>query len=201
MPFLLRFLSPIDAVDWLSNLAQRSRDAGATKGRLLLLLCLPLLTLACEKEPLDTLDELVPATQEGANTLGCLIDGEVFYNRGGSSNDLDITATVGNSPLYTIEVVGKEFLNDRKRVFLKILNPRVGPIQPITSRPILGFNIGIGADTDDYFLNLDFPYDVNVNHLDELNNIISRTFNFVVTNQTDGSSIAISDGRFDVKYQ
>ena len=52
---------------------------------LTLFLIAALLTLAtaCEKEPLDTLDELVPATQEGANTLGCLIDGEVFYNRGG----------------------------------------------------------------------------------------------------------------------
>ena len=46
-----------------------------------------LLAAACTKADDDTLttplDELPPATQVGANTFGCLIDGVPFVNGGG----------------------------------------------------------------------------------------------------------------------
>ncbi|WP_375416207.1 hypothetical protein [uncultured Hymenobacter sp.] len=55
----------------------------------LLLLTLPLaLLLGCKKDDPDPVDQLPPATQTGANTLGCLINGQPWTPQGndGSSN-------------------------------------------------------------------------------------------------------------------
>lgn len=32
----------------------------------------------CKKKPVDPIDQLPPETQTGANTFGCLVNGEVF---------------------------------------------------------------------------------------------------------------------------
>ena len=69
--------------------AARQRPPKNLTMRLLLLLFTSFLFLAaaCTKADDDTLttplDELPPATQVGANTFGCLIDGVAFVNGGG----------------------------------------------------------------------------------------------------------------------
>nr|WP_315258202.1 hypothetical protein [uncultured Flavobacterium sp.] len=48
---------------------------------LLLLLTIALTLSCCDKDddkPKNPIDQLPPATQIGANTFGCLLDGEVF---------------------------------------------------------------------------------------------------------------------------
>src|SRR5690554_904281 len=52
---------------------------------LLLLLPLLMLLLSCDKDddkPADPVDQLPPATQTGANTAGCLVNGEPFTPKG-----------------------------------------------------------------------------------------------------------------------
>lgn len=54
-----------------------------------LLLLLPLaLLLGCKKEGANPADQLPPATQTGANTLGCLVNGQPWTSQGndGTSN-------------------------------------------------------------------------------------------------------------------
>jgi hypothetical protein len=51
-----------------------------------LLLLLLALTLSCcskdDNKPVNPLDQLPPATQTGANTAGCLVDGKAFLSKG-----------------------------------------------------------------------------------------------------------------------
>lgn len=45
-------------------------------------IALSFLAAECDKEKLAPIDQLPPATQTGANTFGCLINGEVFKPSG-----------------------------------------------------------------------------------------------------------------------
>ena len=171
--------------------------------RLLLLLCLPLLTLACEKEPLDLLDELVPATQEGANTLGCLIDGEVFYNRGGSIGVPDITSsygTVGNKRLsiaaFDISTSGSV---DREAILLYFENFQVGGYRPLIPYKVI--DIRASGVSEEYEIYLQHSFEFIITNYDAINRIASGRFSFTAINKSNGLLKIITDGRFDVKYQ
>ena len=52
----------------------------------LLLLPLLIILFSCNKDddkPADPVDQLPPATQTGANTVGCLVNGKTFLPKGG----------------------------------------------------------------------------------------------------------------------
>src|SRR5690554_6526 len=57
------------------------------KALIILIMALPILALVgCNKDddkPLDPVDLLPLATQTGANTVGCLVNGEAFLPKGG----------------------------------------------------------------------------------------------------------------------
>ena len=64
----------------------------------LLLLTLPLaLLLGCKKDAPDPVDQLPPATQTGANTFGCLVNGQAWTPQG---NDGSSNYTVSYDPSY-----------------------------------------------------------------------------------------------------
>ena len=168
---------------------------------LTLFLIAALLTLlpACEKEPLDTLDELLPATQEGANTLGCLIDGEVFYNRGGGFGAQDITGVYGTIPNERIGIVGHDFSSDlSESISLLIVNPTAGIYTPIAR--FSSYSTGVGLEDVNYFIELNAPYSIVIERFDPTENIISGTFNFTVVDTLTQDRKVITDGRFDVRY-
>ena len=169
---------------------------------LTLFLIAALLTLlpACEKEPLDTLDELVPATQEGANTLGCLIDGEVFYNRGGGFGAQDISATLATIPYERIGVVGKDLSNSDmpKSIRVEIRDIKEGISSHQLS--VRAYSEGRGTTRNDYVIDIRQPSNVTVDHLDIIQRIISGTFNFTVVDTLTQDRKVITDGRFDVRY-
>jgi len=50
---------------------------------LLLILSLTLLSSSCKKHVIKPIDQLPPATQTGANTFGCLVNGAAFLPAGG----------------------------------------------------------------------------------------------------------------------
>ena len=171
--------------------------------RLCLLLLLPLLTPACEKEPLDTLDELVPATQEGANTLGCLIDGEVFYNQGGSLNVRDISSSLSTIPTERIGIVGKDVSHPNaenwSRIYLTIPIPFSGSHQ--FQDYTLGYNRGLGAERVDSYVDTTELNIIDAEYYNPQSRVISGTFEFTVIEEDTGVIRRITDGRFDVVYQ
>ncbi len=71
--------------------------------KLLLLLIIPLTFSCCNNDddnpPTNPVDQLPPATQTGANTFGCLLDGELFLP-GNSQNPLDCVYQFVNGGYY-----------------------------------------------------------------------------------------------------
>ncbi len=69
----------------------------------LLLLIITTFTLSCcnkdDDQPKTELDKLPPATQTGANTFGCLLDGQAFIPSGGT-NPLDCVYQFVNGGYY-----------------------------------------------------------------------------------------------------
>ena len=63
----------------------------------LLLLLLPLALLGCKKDDPKPEDQLPPATRTGANTFGCLVNGQAWTPNG---NDSTSNYTVYYDPNY-----------------------------------------------------------------------------------------------------
>ena len=170
---------------------------------LTLFLIAALLTLAtaCEKEPLDLLDELVPATQEGANILGCLIDGEVFYNRGGSISTRDYFAGYGTVGGEKISLGGFDYNNpDYRAIVVKlfIAPPKEGNYLPTTT--FVGIVLKIeGEPDDDFTVSLD-DFEAVITRFDKTARVISGTFEFTATSIRTQQIVRITEGRFDMRY-
>jgi hypothetical protein len=171
--------------------------------------------LACQKEPapapprLDVIDYnvLPPITQEGKNTFGCKVDGEVWVPR--------IEAFVPVTDLICVNKIPKE--KGDFRIIAKLVTQTKNNTMNIIFGPTL-FSVGKVYYTDFQKASCQFsdltnssgyytPKSdstenwVDVSYLDTINHIISGTFQFkVVHDQNPNKKISITDGRFDLKY-
>jgi hypothetical protein len=59
----------------------------------LIFFCFALVNFTCKKHSVNPVDTLPPATQTGANTFGCLINGKAFTPGGSSFSGPNLTAT------------------------------------------------------------------------------------------------------------
>ena len=79
----------------------------------LLLLALSSLCTSCKKDaPQDELSKLPPATQTGANTFGCLVNGKAFVPIGYGS-----TGRSNPHVLYEYDLQGQPFLSLKASIF------------------------------------------------------------------------------------
>ena len=187
----------------------------------LFLLLFPLLLLllaACdddlptpEPEPetaLEALDRLVPATQEGANKIGCLIDGKVWENKGGSAFDSNVfgsfyidssRVTIGgfrrstNSGDHWSEIVRIPFIVANHSPILPVIYDMT------TTNSVLSSQFGSPRYYGDYFL-LDSTENIVVVEFWN-SEIISGTFQCHVKQKYTGEVLEVTNGRFDVTYQ
>ena len=161
------------------------------------------LTAACTKTdddaPAGPLDELPPATQTGANTFGCLINGEPWYNRGGQFNDPDVSAGYGNNFLSVYGRAIDPFISDKyDRINITFHNPSVG-----NSSPIPGWNLPFRLTYEDYvFYRLDTLSRItqSLTRFDLDMQIASGTFAFTAINDELMDTLVVTDGRFDVEF-
>ena len=173
----------------------------------LLLFCATMLATSCKKEgdePENPADALPPATQIGAQTFGCLVDGEVFLPK-----------DIGNSRLRAFyqNIDGRFYLgisstneNKNNSTSISLQGEELNPIQEneyllgseevakLSAVFIEGFQNQLITRT----LNLN-PGSVVITKHDTENFILSGTFQFTVLDE-DGTEIKVTDGRFDVKY-
>ncbi len=184
-----------------------------SKIKILVLACLFLgFTAAHCKKDKDPVSQLPPETQEGKNTFGCLVNGQVFLPKG--NGGLSPILTCYYQSIYP-SVSGFVFqvnANDnRTSDNLKSITINLDSFKLNSGMSILlnsGHN-GISGKGQRVSGNVLIPYRYNtsdgvtgmldITMFDEINQIVSGTFWFNAVNSF-GDSVHITQGRFDMKY-
>ncbi len=168
---------------------------------------------ACKKNNSTTNDPnnvpgLPPATQSGANTFGCLVNGVPWVPQGygGSSPNLSIDYDPSfNNGIFGIAAYRKTITDN---TYISI---GIGDSIRLISAPYT-FNIGFkklgGAYFVDSFYCQRMSTDslhkisgfITISKLDRSKNIISGSFECQLFNPNCGDTIKITNGRFDFKF-
>jgi len=167
-------------------------------------------TLNCCSSDDNSNDTLPPATQTGANTVGCLVNGEVFLPKAEGINP----AVVVN-----YEFINGEFfflLNfaDMRGVISEFVSVSTGFIELEANQTYIldknpyddgDYTGGGGAyrpntlDNGEYYTNSSITGELTITRVDTSNSIISGTFWFDAINE-QGEIVEIREGRFDYVY-
>jgi hypothetical protein len=170
-----------------------------------------LLSTSCKKQKDPTKNaQLPPATQEGKNTVGFTIDGEVWvpYARCGFGQDPsgEISARYGATGGAAPHGIGFQFsrFRNNKSSSLTIFNwqgtttTTIG--EKIDSIGITFRNENSSGNNDRYTYPLPGSKFI-ITKLDKQNQIISGEFEFILTEQNgSGKTIILKEGRFDFKF-
>lgn len=150
---------------------------------------------------------LPPATQTGANTFGCLVDGEVWVPRVPllAVTYRDIEATVWEKDLSGSGLILSNLVDGNQRIDNELVitfgntNFAKGSYCEDALYARFRDNEGEYFSTKYHLLSDNC---INITHFDTLNNIISGTFNLVLYRDSVNlnDKIEITDGRFDLKY-
>ncbi len=173
----------------------------------ILISMLILLNASCKNDdnsPVNPVDSLPPATQIGAQTFGCLIDGKPFIpSRFGQNVFNTFLQNIDGEYFFSMNApspdtsisIGADRVENLQKMEYKLVSPKSGSFSG-------GLRIGLitvpetylGVSTDD-----SRPGILTITKHDTQNFILSGTFEFTVLDN-DGKEIKITDGRFDVRY-
>jgi len=169
----------------------------------LLLLILTTFTLSCcdqDEKPKNPIDQLPPETQTGANTFGCLINGEPFV----VSNTSNQTAIYQGGGLL---IGGQKSINNNfSQVSIFISETNIGEIISENNSYILNSNsvpkgeYYIENQNCFYFTSSNYSGSITITKLDNINFIVSGTFEFKSISDNCEGIIDITNGRFDLQY-
>jgi hypothetical protein len=161
-------------------------------------------------KPVNQLSLLPPATQTGANTFGCLVNGQAFvpknqsilegpklqcnyiyigggyyFTVGGSNKNSD--GTINDIILFTdsLAISGSETIPLRQNI-----NGDAAGEYLIGNAPYYNYS---------YFTNGALIGKLNITRFDSIKQIVSGTFYFNVLDHS-GDTVKITDGRFDMPY-
>jgi len=145
-----------------------------------------LLGFSCEK--LGAADSLPPATTTGASTMGFLVDGKVWVAK---SDDFKLSKTGAKYwTSFGLEIYG---VNSKSRLELTLKYPKNGKYQFTTEDAIRYILYDNSAP---FLLDITDPSNsLTITRYD--GNIISGTFSFNLKS-SDGSTVSITSGRFDI---
>tara|TARA_B110000090_G_C13112588_1_gene342978 strand:+ start:106 stop:648 length:543 start_codon:yes stop_codon:yes gene_type:complete len=176
--------------------------------KLLLLLTITVTLSCCNKndddQPINPIDQLPPATQTGAQTFGCLINGEPFVPPSFGSNSPSAFYQFVDGA-YTFNISGSKG-GGASLQSISIGGIDVNELQEITyslyeesqNNHYGEYNIG-GGITFSGTSSQENPGTLTITNFDQANFIISGTFDFTLLDN-DGNEINITNGRFDMNY-
>jgi len=171
--------------------------------RILLLLITTFALSSCDKDndkPQNPLDKLPPATQTGANTFGCLLDGNVFKPSNAPNSINCFYQLVSGEYYFLVSVqrtinynlVSIVLKTDKKQIFQGGIYQLYENIDGNASGNYL-FNLDISSTT------LTNTGELKITKLDLVNQIVSGTFSFDIED-TNGVIHQIREGRFDMQF-
>ncbi len=170
-----------------------------------LLLCTLTLALACScgkdddnAEPQG--EQLPPITTEGANTFGCLVNGEVWLPAGGDSPfvglfELDVDYNEMNNNI-RIQAKREVDENINQTIALLALNADTLGIYTIKS----GIRFYDLIKRRDYYIDTLTTRQIEILRLDTENDIVSGTFEFTAIDPDSQDTVRVTEGRFDAHY-
>ncbi|RUA35320.1 MAG: hypothetical protein DSY77_02820 [Bacteroidetes bacterium] len=188
---------------------------------------LPLLTFiliasSCQKEEIEVEDELPPITQEGLNTFGCKIDGEVFVPKDGEPSffvsaatglrvvfGTDFQADSGGDDVSISAVNAKDENGNFVFIYIdsissenifEIFDSEGSSVNPqINSH---GFVVTYSNGQRKKFLSFSNAGKIDVTLIDFESYIISGIFEFQAVNEADYTdTLSITEGRFDINWR
>ena len=170
----------------------------------IILILITTFTLSCcnkeDDNPQNPIDQLPLATQTGANTFGCLINGEPFV----VSNTSNQTAIYQDGGL----LIGgqKSINNNLTQVSIFISETSIGEIISENNSYVLNSNsvpkgeYYIENQNCFYFTSSNYSGSITITKLDNINFIVSGTFEFKSISDNCEGIIDITNGRFDLQY-
>ena len=174
-----------------------------------LLFILLLITFSCSKEDDcdNPVDCLPPATQTGANTAGCLVNGQVFLPAGqslGSGSILQAQYVFHNDQyIFGLSIRDRTGThNEMVAVETKmdqLFSGETYQLKSCSEHSNTGFYLIGGGLIDGYVTTEQITGELKITPLDEAKKIISGTFWFDAIND-DNEIVQVREGRFDVHY-
>ncbi len=157
-------------------------------------------TLSCcnkddDKPNCQGIDCLPEATQTGAGTFGCLVNGEPYVDNSGSFNCF--YQLVGGKYFFSIST---NFDKSIKGIGLgsQEIELSQGNNYQLIEINSGNFSADIYIDANNNFETSSIsPGNIIITKFDNLNNIVSARFEFMVTNPNTGVIYNITEGRFD----
>jgi len=175
--------------------------------KIILIIGILLTTLSsCSKKDdptLTPLEQLPPATKTGANTAGCLVNGETFLPKGHFSTG-NLTCYYINQMVFSLLISEREN-NIAKSIYVESNNEEleVGKIYNLNRRRSSDSKFGEFFESnivnDNYSTTPEITGELVITHHDYDNAIISGTFWFDAINNA-GEKIEVREGRFDMEY-
>lgn len=175
---------------------------------------------SCKKEKLEgPLSELPPATQEGAHTFGCLINGKPWVAHLDPGVFTPSIREITSGYNETVRGVSSDY-------FFKLISTRITYsdsldqsfaffLKPIKSIGIIDLNNlevkdiafrtsiadGLGTDLEIYYLDTLYNNNLEITALNTESNYISGLFDFRFVDDKGLDTLDVTEGRFDVRYQ
>ena len=175
-----------------------------SKINLLMLLCsIMLCSSQCKKTNTpEPADQLPPATQLGANTFGCLVNGKIYVPKGSPNPKIQYDINLNGRP--TLGITADQIVNSIYRGSILIAYRNLDHLGSYYMPNDFNFSAGwldvIGTcGTVAYDTTIKYFGGGVITRLDTQARIISGTFNCKFkTLQCD--TVFITDGRFDIKF-
>jgi hypothetical protein len=172
---------------------------------------------SCKKNKIsDPSDQLPPETQTGANTFGCLINGEVFKPGGASLTGGSLACNfqyLGVGPnggyFFRLAAISRNnnsgesksvgLFTDSLKILQGVEYILIAPKIKGTAYALYGYTRDNPLAIDDYETNSINIGKLQIKKLDTVNQIISGSFWLDAVNK-NGQKVEVRDGRFDVRF-
>ncbi len=165
-----------------------------------------LLSFSCKEENIFNTappDELPPATMTGANTFGCLVNGEVWKPYIEDANFWERALNVNHDRGWVgcdqlLIVAKKTLFKDIELHQEFIINAWCPVLGENKITPTKGAFLYYQPCGYSYRVDTLSPHIINITKLDIENNIASGTFEFTAISDECQDTVRITEGRFDV---